>query len=326
MTPRPTIVPKLLLGVLVAACLPRFPEGERGVQCWTDRAADQATCLRNAQWCIEDAGNDFDDGEIDDCLAELARCDAASTQLAAQCERRTGCIAASAACEDACLASFEGSPGCFEDCTVELELCADWLDLDCERHCEEPYFECLTDATHLYHEVACDREHLDCILECYDRDPSEGAAQGECDPGRFTCDDDRVTACVDGTRVERFECTEVCADLGTQSTGCSEGDCACLGLPGGGSTCELGTSVFCACSAALGGVECSADDIAFLEQQCIDGVGGIPFECYAAFNGDVPEACDLLGEACSCPFTGDGECDEPEGTGICPEGSDPSDC
>ena len=55
---------------------------------------------------------------------------------------------------------------------------------------------------------------------------------------------------------------------------------------------------------------------------------GGPFECYAGFIDDVPEACDVLflGELCSCPYTGDGECDEPEGTGICPEGTDPGDC
>jgi hypothetical protein len=28
----------------------------------------------------------------------------------------------------------------------------------------------------------------------------------------------------------------------------------------------------------------------------------------------------------SCPFTNDGECDEPEGTGICAEGTDVNDC
>jgi hypothetical protein len=323
MTPRHTIVTKVLLGALLVACLPRFPDGERGVQCWTDRAADRTTCTRTALWCLEDAK---DASEADECLSELERCAVASDLLAEQCERRTGCLAAQAACEDACGNEFEVSPGCISDCGIELELCAPWLDLDCERECQEPLYECLTTATHAFHEAACDREHLDCVLDCYDRAPQDGAAQGSCDPGRYTCDDDRITACVDGYDVERYECNEVCASLGSQSTGCNDGECSCLGQPTAGTVCERAASVICVCSAELDGIPCSADDTAQLVQQCEDGLGA--FECYAEFIDDVPEVCELLflGDLCTCPWTDDGECDEPEGTGICPEGTDPGDC
>jgi hypothetical protein len=322
MTPRHTIVTRVLLGALLVACLPRFPDGERGVQCWTDRAIDESACVRTALWCLERAD---DEDEAEDCLAEVARCEAASDELAEQCERRSGCIAANAACEDECNAAFEPSSSCFEACRLDLELCAPWLELDCERRCEPPLFECLTTVTHTFHEAACDREHLDCVLECYDRDPDEGAAQGSCDPGRYTCSNDRITACVDGTTLEGYACDEICAAMGSQSTGCRDDDCSCLGQPSGGTTCERGASVFCSCSTAIGGVSCTPDDTALLLQQCEDGVG-LPLTCYADFIDDVPEVCDFLGEACSCPWAGDGECDEPKGTGVCPEGSDPGDC
>jgi hypothetical protein len=323
MTPRPTIVPKLLLGVLVAACLPRFPEGERGVQCWTDRAVDRSSCYRTALWCLDGAE---DAPEAEACISMLERCEAASVALAVQCERRTGCIAAQEACEDAC--TSELSQACFDECRVDFELCAPWSELDCERECQEPLGECLSTATHLFHEAACDREHLDCVLECYDRSPDEGAEQGTCDPGRYTCDDERITACVDGNAVRGYSCDEVCQALGSESLGCRDDDCECLGQSSPGTLCEQAVAVVCTCSVEIDGVACSPDDTAQLVQQCEDGSGSLVFECYADFIDDVPEACELLffGGACECPWANDGECDEPEGTGVCPEGTDPGDC
>jgi hypothetical protein len=41
-------------------------------------------------------------------------------------------------------------------------------------------------------------------------------------------------------------------------------------------------------------------------------------------TGWCPEGSDTVD--CTCPYTQDGDCDEPEGTGLCPEGSDPYDC
>lgn len=322
MSPRSTNLTKALVVLLLGACLPRFPEGERGVQCWTDLAADRTTCARTAAWCIEDAK---DGSESDRCFSELARCEGASDQRAEQCERRSGCLAAYEACTDACGSEFEASPGCFDECQLELELCASWLELDCERECEEPFFECLSTATHTFHQAACDRERLDCVLECYGRSPDEGATQGTCDPGRYTCNDDRITACVDGYGVRGYDCDEVCAALNSQSMGCSDGECSCLGQPTGGTLCERAVSVICVCSAELEGIPCSADDTAQLLEQCELGVA-FPFECYAELIDDVPEGCWYVSDTCSCPWVGDGECDEPEGTGACPEGSDPGDC
>jgi hypothetical protein len=57
--------------------------------------------------------------------------------------------------------------------------------------------------------------------------------------------------------------------------------------------------------------------------------------CIAAYSPD----CAAIGSSCTapaqgvtaecgegCPWTNDDECDEPEGTGYCPEGSDVNDC
>jgi hypothetical protein len=328
MKPRHSIVTKVLFGALLVACLPRFPEGERGVQCWTDLNIAQSECVRTAAWCLDDIepamDGTVDQNEIEECFTALARCELSTAQTAEQCERRTGCIAARTACVEQCSAGVDPSSGCYDVCDLELELCAPWLDRDCERRCEEPFGECLTTAAQTYQEAACGRELLDCVLECYDLDPEEAVEQGECDPGRFTCEDGRIEACVDGNEVREYSCDELCFALGDVSGGCRDGDCSCQGLPLAGTPCERGTTVFCTCSAVMG-TPCSPDDEAIILQQCIDGVG-IPLECFGDYIEDVPEACDFVFDACTCPWTGDGECDEPEGTGLCADGTDPGDC
>jgi hypothetical protein len=59
-------------------------------------------------------------------------------------------------------------------------------------------------------------------------------------------------------------------------------------------------------------------------------------DCIRAYGPD----CDAIGSSCNsqaqgviascsnepCPWTNDDECDEPEGTGYCPEGTDAADC
>lgn len=56
-------------------------------------------------------------------------------------------------------------------------------------------------------------------------------------------------------------------------------------------------------------------------------------ECVYHHDGkcDEPEGTGLCPEGsdaydCQCIYRNDGECDEPEGTGLCPEGSDTTDC
>ncbi len=319
---RPTIIPKLLLGALVVACLPRFPDGDRGTQCWTDRVIEQASCIRIASWCLEGSR---DEDEASDCISALSRCELAARDTAIQCERHTGCLAALEACEHDCDFWLDGSSGCYAECQGELELCAPWLDLDCERRCDDAQLECLSSATFAFYEVACDRERTDCVLECYGRDPAEGGPAGTCEAGRFTCDDDRITACVDGNRVEAYECRDVCAVVGSEPTGCRNDDCQCLGQPGSTDACELGVSVFCLCAASFG-VPCTPSDTTALLADCNGGASDIPFACYAQYASDVPGVCEVIVDICDCPWTNDGACDEPEGTGACAEGSDPGDC
>lgn len=58
-------------------------------------------------------------------------------------------------------------------------------------------------------------------------------------------------------------------------------------------------------------------------------------ECFGGYCSDysytnvrvIEGTCeDYMPSGGSCEWTNDGECDEPEGTGLCPEGSDVADC
>jgi hypothetical protein len=316
-----SIVTKVLLGSLLVACLPRFPEGERGVQCWTDRAIDQTECNRVALWCLERA---VDEAEAEECFTEAARCEATSEQRVEQCEQRSGCIATRNACEDECRSTESFALECLDDCETDFLLCAPSLELVCERQCEDPLIECLSGATQIYHQPQCDREHLDCLLTCYDRDPNDGGTQGACDAGRFRCDDGRIEACVNGNATREYSCDQICAEQGRESNGCSDDDCSCQGMPGGDTTCERGTTVFCDCAEEFG-VPCSSDDAEVILLQCVEGVG-LPIECFASFFDDFSINCEVAFNTCECPYTNDGECDEPEGTAACPEGTDVDDC
>jgi hypothetical protein len=57
--------------------------------------------------------------------------------------------------------------------------------------------------------------------------------------------------------------------------------------------------------------------------ECPDGYSCVEYKCRQC---SVPEACRYCGEYEDCSYLDDGTCDEPEGTGYCPDGSDPCDC
>jgi hypothetical protein len=79
----------------------------------------------------------------------------------------------------------------------------------------------------------------------------------------------------------------------------------------------------------MDGTECQAEEAEVTT--CFDGPG-----CATVGDGqcDEPEGTGLCPEGtdpvdcidASCPSTNNGQCDEPEGTGLCPDGTDIADC
>jgi hypothetical protein len=147
------------------------------------------------------------------------------------------------------------------------------------------------------------------------------------------CNDDEV--CDDG------ECRSAGSGSGGTSAGGTSGSGGSVAgsggsSVGGSSSCE----VFCdwsdACSDTLPAdcrVGCQASWN--MGGECRTAIDRLA-PCLAANGGDcaaVTETCSAQSEAlltaCStsdCPYTNDGECDEPEGLDYCPEGSDVNDC
>ncbi|MBX7077536.1 MAG: hypothetical protein K1X88_00030 [Nannocystaceae bacterium] len=116
------------------------------------------------------------------------------------------------------------------------------------------------------------------------------------------CDEPEGTGyCEEGT--DPFDCGGICP---TQFDGvCDE--------PEGSGTCDEGSDPF----------DCGGGDST--------GGGG---ESTGAVTSLDPTATATVTDTASdtstgggpCPYAGDGECDEPEGSGLCPEGTDPLDC
>jgi hypothetical protein len=125
---------------------------------------------------------------------------------------------------------------------------------------------------------------------------------------------------------------------GTSAGGTSAGGTSAGGTGGGGGACSwycemavrCGDTTTSECLSdcgtiyAVGGACTAAMDVL---AQC---VRAYPNDCAAAEASCSDEA-NALVVACSggseeCPYTNDGMCDEPEGLGLCPEGTDVNDC
>lgn len=153
------------LGALGGACLPSATEGERGVQCWTERATQLSECSVDLIWCFDDADPE-DPGDVDDCIDIADRCAASIVHSAEQCEQRPGCIAERAACEQEC-GRFAETGACQQGCDRDFRRCAPWYDEACERDCLDKAQECAAESTAAFETVRCENERLDCVLECY---------------------------------------------------------------------------------------------------------------------------------------------------------------
>lgn len=102
------------------------------------------------------------------------------------------------------------------------------------------------------------------------------------------------------------------------------------GLAGLGSLqLESTLEVFRLVATGLEGVSALPDlaQVGALEVRANPGLGQAEVEAWC--DGIVTETeriCSPNGDGAACPFTNDQKCDEPEGTGLCPEGSDFPDC
>ncbi len=156
-----------LLGAVLGACLPSMPAGERGVQCWTDRAADLSQCNLNFIGCI-DAADPDDVEDFVSCNDAAERCIADTNYQAEQCDSRAGCVAQQRTCQDDCdLVAEDLRFSCQDRCVVEFERCAPWYERTCEIDCGRTAAICRVDAFAAYQAVRCEDERLECVLDCY---------------------------------------------------------------------------------------------------------------------------------------------------------------
>jgi hypothetical protein len=120
------------------------------------------------------------------------------------------------------------------------------------------------------------------------------------------CDEPEGTGyCEEGT--DPFDCGGICA---TQFDGvCDE--------PEGSGTCDEGSDPFdCGSGGDSSGGETDASaSLTDASASLTDASATVTDSAGSSSGGGGP-----------CPYTNDGECDEPEGSGLCPEGTDPADC
>lgn len=168
-----------------------------------------------------------------------------------------------------------------------------------------------------------------------DDDDGDCERDDDCDSGQI-CDDGRCES--PGSGGTGGSGAGGTSAGGTSTGGTSTGGTSAGGTGGGGGACAWYCDVAARCGDTTvsecvsgcttlyaSGAECSsAIDVL---SQCVrpysNDCAGAEAACSDEANGLV-EACSDGGD--ECPFTNDGQCDEPEGLGLCPEGSDVNDC
>ncbi len=128
----------------------------------------------------------------------------------------------------------------------------------------------------------------------------------------ITCDNlcDKVALCTAGLCAEQTGTAELC-----DGSVAAELKASCLSTCDEDSLQPQADEVQCLLENTCAGV--------FVQQVCGPEnsveCGGLPTPSSGTSAADT-------GQPATCPYPFDGECDEPEGTGLCPEGSDPVDC
>ena len=124
---------------------------------------------------------------------------------------------------------------------------------------------------------------------------------------RERCEDLCATiADCDGAEVDVAECVTACV---------SDARNAAV-------TCLVGFEAFTDC-ASNNGLDCDAA----VDGACAKLTEDFVDDCEDDFatTFDWIDGTECVGADC-CPFASDGECDEPEGTGLCADGTDTTDC
>ncbi|MBV1861104.1 MAG: hypothetical protein KUG77_21990 [Nannocystaceae bacterium] len=125
-------------------------------------------------------------------------------------------------------------------------------------------------------------------------------------------------------------CDNLCSKLALCTAGLCAEQTTTVDLCDGSVAAELKASCLSTCDEDV--LEENAEDVqclfentcasVFIQQDCGPENS---VEC-----GDLPTPSGTSnggsGQPTTCPYEFDGECDEPEGTGLCPQGSDPADC
>lgn len=173
--------------------------------------------------------------------------------------------------------------------------------------------------------LSCTDPDADGVHSCEPRAASGGA----CNPhdGPAGCEDDLFCSDV----------SQTCQALPGASQPCLLGQCAsghvclenvCVVPPGNGEACPdyvCGEGLVCTPDMS-GNPICAT--LPGEGQMCLNGSGcAAGLVCEFGFCGEPPAAvCSVPGSIGLCIYQGDGLCDEPEGTGLCQEGTDPQDC
>jgi len=170
----------------------------------------------------------------------------------------------------------------------------------------------LTAISALFWVTSCDSSNSGGSVDCTPGEVGTCQGSGFC-TGTHVCnaEGNAWSACTCGTSAgespaTRSQCTPICersaAECGNDLAECTQG-----------------------CVQLLAYTECSGQLSAWLS--CLDAQPDICVEsqdCDSALS--VFSTCAASNSDTTCPFVDDGECDEPEGTGFCPEGSDVADC
>ena len=319
------------VGAITPALASGISEGELLGLRYHDACLDRASAYISALGCRK--SNEIgDDEELAQLLYDAQRCKllAGDGSLGDPCTwagdvgflTLGDSCAPGLVCADICIALPED----IGDLCAEFSVCppsSACLDPNADgvRTCELPATEGKTcnphDAGGCAIDLVCDVMELECTEL---PGPGDECPAGVCASGSFC----------DGTVCQALPGEGEPCPLGVCGEGlaCDPAMLTCVSFPGEGEPCMFG--------------QCAAGFVCGPEDTCIDTPAlacqlpaSVGF-CLYQFDGlcDEPEGTGLCEEGTdpddcfvdACPTQFDGVCDEPEGTGTCPEGTDPDDC
>jgi hypothetical protein len=161
---------------------------------------------------------------------------------------------------------------------------------------------------------------------------------GECLDARLSCDaPDGTNACFSDYELGRESCVEVPRSVERALEDCGVDAGGGSGPPAGpgGSDDSVGVPETTATTTEGDDTDGQSTDPTTAEstdpstaEESTDPVppDGPPSEDGSTTEPFPEDPSETSGPAPPCPYAGDGECDEPEGTDVCAEGSDPADC